>query len=41
MIMIGEKFNMDEVFLRDLTMCVLDTLEGRVKWVNRFTWMIS
>jgi hypothetical protein len=35
--MIGEKFNFDEVFLRDLTMCVLDTLEGRVKWVNRFT----
>ncbi len=37
MIMIGEKFNFDEVFLRDLTMCVLDTLEGRVKWINRFT----
>ena len=37
MIMIGEKFNFDEVFLRDLTICVLDTLEGRVKWVNRFT----
>lgn len=37
MFMIGEKFNMDEVFLRDLTICVLDTLEGRVKWVNRFT----
>jgi hypothetical protein len=35
--MIGEKFNFDEVFLRDLTMCVLDTLEGRVKWINRFT----
>lgn len=37
MIMIGEKFNYDETFLRDLTVCVLDTLEGRVKWVNRFT----
>ena len=37
MIMIGEKFNMDEVFLRDLTICVLDTLECRVKWINRFT----
>ena len=37
MIMIGEKFNFDEVFLRDLTICVLDTLEGRVKWINRFT----
>jgi hypothetical protein len=35
--MIGEKFNFDEVFLRDLTICVLDTLEGRVKWTNRFT----
>ena len=35
--MIGEKFNFDEVFLRDLTVCVLDTLEGRVKWVNKFT----
>jgi hypothetical protein len=35
--MIGEKYNMDEVFLRDLTICVLDTLEGRVKWKNRFT----
>ena len=35
--MIGEKFNMDEVFLRDLTICVLDTLEGRIKWKNRFT----
>ena len=37
MIMIGEKFNYDETFLRDLTICLLDTLEGRVKWVNRFT----
>lgn len=35
--MIGDKFNYDEVFLRDLTICVLDTLEGRVGWVNRFT----
>lgn len=35
--MIGEKFNYDDVFLRDLTICVLDTLEGRVKWKNRFT----
>ena len=24
-------------FFRDLTICVLDTLEGQVKWVNRFT----
>jgi len=35
--MIGERFNMDDVFFRDLTVCVLDTLEGEVKWVNRFT----
>ena len=35
--MIGNKFNMDEVFFRDLTICVLDTLEGRLNWVNRFT----
>ena len=35
--MIGQKFNFDEVFFRDLTVCVLDTLEGRLKWVNRFT----
>lgn len=34
---IGKKFNYDEVFLRDLTICLLDTLEGRIKWVNRFT----
>ena len=35
--MIGDKFNMDNVFLRDLTVCLLDTLEGRIKWVNTFT----
>ena len=35
--MIGEKFNYDETFLRDLTLTLLDTLEGRVKWVNKFT----
>lgn len=34
---IGEKFNYDEVYFRDLTICVLDTLEGRVKWTNKFT----
>ena len=34
---IGEKFNYDEVFFRDLTVCVLDTMEGRIKWTNRFT----
>jgi hypothetical protein len=35
--MIGKSFNMDNVFFRDLTICLLDTLEGRVNWVNRFT----
>jgi hypothetical protein len=35
--MIGQKFNFDEVFFRDLTVCVLDTLEGRLNWVNRFS----
>jgi hypothetical protein len=35
--MLGEKFNFEDVFFRDLTVCVLDTLEGQVKWVNRFS----
>jgi hypothetical protein len=35
--MIGEKFNFEDVFFRDLTICVLDTLEGQVRWVNRFS----
>ena len=35
--MIGERFNFEDVFFRDLTVCVLDTLEGQIKWVNRFT----
>lgn len=35
--MIGERFNYDEVFFRDLTLCLLDTLEGRIKWVNKFS----
>lgn len=35
--MIGEKFNMEDVFFRDLTVCVLDTLEGQIRWVNKFT----
>jgi len=34
---IENKFNFDDVFFRDLTACVLDTIEGKVKWVNRFT----
>lgn len=35
--MIGDKFNYDDSFFRDLTVCVLDTLEGEIKWVNKFT----
>jgi len=35
--MIGNKFNYDEVFFRDLTLCLLDTLEGRIKWINKFS----
>lgn len=35
--MIGDKFNMDDVYFRDLTVCVLDTLEGQIKWTNRFS----
>lgn len=35
--MIGEKFNFEDVFFRDITVCVLDTLEGQINWVNRFT----
>jgi len=37
MSMIGERFNFEDVFFRDLTVCVLDTLEGQIKWINRFT----
>ena len=35
--MIGNRFNYDEVFFRDLTLCLLDTLEGRIRWVNKFS----
>jgi hypothetical protein len=35
--MIGDKFNFEDVFFRDLTACVLDTLESQIKWINRFT----
>jgi hypothetical protein len=35
--MIGDRYNFDDVFFRDLTVCVLDTLEGQIKWVNRFS----
>jgi hypothetical protein len=35
--MIGDRFNFEDCFYRDLTICVLDTLEGEVRWVNRFS----
>jgi hypothetical protein len=35
--MIGERFNFEDCFYRDLTVCVLDTLEGEIRWVNRFS----
>ena len=35
--MIGERFNFEDIFFRDLTVCVLDTLEGQIKWINRFS----
>lgn len=35
--MIGERFNYEDCFYRDLTACVLDTLEGEIRWVNRFS----
>jgi len=35
--MIGKRFNMEDVFFRDLTACVLDTLEGQIRWINRFS----
>jgi hypothetical protein len=34
--MIGKKFNFEDTFLRDLTICLLDSLENNIKWVNRF-----
>ena len=35
--MIGEKNNYEDCFYRDLTICVLDTLEGEIRWMNRFS----
>ena len=35
--MIGDRFNFEDVFFRDLTACVLDTLEGQIRWINRFS----
>jgi len=33
---IENRFNYDDVFFRDLTVCVLATLEDKISWVNRF-----
>ena len=35
--MIGQRFNFEDSFFRDLTVSVLDTLEGEIKWVNKFS----
>jgi len=35
--MIGKKYNFNDVFMRDLTICVLAMLEERIGWVNRFS----
>ena len=35
--MIGKKYNFEDCFFRDLTVCVLDTLENQIKWTNRFS----
>jgi len=37
MTMIGERLNYDDTYFRDLTICVLDTLEGQVRWKNNFS----
>lgn len=35
--MIGKKYNYDDVFFRDLTVCTLAMVEERLGWVNRFS----
>lgn len=35
--MIGKNFNYDDVFLRSVTIAVLDTLEGEIKWDYNFS----
>lgn len=34
---IDHKFNYNDVFVRDLTICLLSTLERKVRWVNKFS----
>lgn len=31
------KFNFEDCFFRDLTACLLDTIDGQLTWVNRFS----
>jgi hypothetical protein len=35
--MIGKKYNYDDIFFRDLTICTLAMLEERLGWVNKFS----
>ena len=35
--MIGEQKNYDNVFFRDLTLSILDTLESELYWINNFS----
>ena len=34
---IGQKYNSNDCFFRDLTISLLDTLEGKIGWTNRFS----
>ena len=34
---IDNRFNFDDVFYRDLTVCLLATLENKISWVNKFS----
>jgi len=34
---IETRFNYDDIFYRDLSVCLLATLEGKISWVNRFS----
>lgn len=34
---LNQEFNFDDVYYRSLTLCVLDLLEGKIKWINKFT----
>ncbi len=34
---IDNTYNFDDVFFRDLTACLLDTIDGQLTWVNRFS----